>query len=149
MLYGGEMHLADLISQMAIGHSFFIVSTRKDIFHHRKIHIQQFVQVIYRISALSGMSAMWSMSAMSAMSAMWATVNEWELGCGQRLLFCHLPTHATAAPNTSWSLVVKTFKNSTAEWSVITQPWFLGPRGPLRVPSFVRPFFRKKNLNHR
>ena len=25
---------------------------------------------------------------------------------------------------------------------------FLGPRGPLRVPSFVRPLFRAKNLNH-
>ena len=26
---------------------------------------------------------------------------------------------------------------------------FLGPRGPLRVPSFARPFARAKNLNHR
>ena len=25
---------------------------------------------------------------------------------------------------------------------------FLGPRGPLRLPSFARSCFRKKNLNH-
>ena len=34
---------------------------------------------------------------------------------------------------------------------VLSQPGFLGLRGPLKnafIPSFVRPFFRKKNLNY-